>query len=121
MGTVCIHDLRVNAIIGTLAHERVHRQELIFEVEFDYDSAAAAAGDDFLLSVDYSAVERCVAESAENSSFQLLESLTAFIGGRLLERFAVSRVKITVSKPAASAFGALISYSEEFFSGKGGN
>ena len=118
MGTVKINDLRVNAVIGTLDHERIHRQELIFDVEFDYDSTRAAGTDDFMTSVDYSAVERCIVESVSASSFKLLEALALFIGNKILDEFAVSRIKITISKPAASAYGALISYTGEFFPGR---
>ena len=68
-----------------------------------------------MTSVDYSAVERCIVETASASSFKLLEALALFLGNKILDDFAVSRIKITISKPAASAYGALISYTGEFF------
>ena len=115
MATITISDLHVNAVIGTLPAERTRRQQLILTVEFDYDAAAAAANDDLFASVDYSAVEKFVVQCVEKSSFFLLEALTAEIAHGIFEYDAVSRVKITIAKPGASAFGALISYSEEFF------
>ena len=115
MATITISNLHVNGVIGTLPSERVKRQELILCVEFDYDAALAAANDDLTASVDYSAVEKCVVQCVETTSFFLLEALTAEIARRILQYDAVTRVKISVAKPGASAFGALISYSEEFF------
>ena len=115
MATITISNLHVNAIIGTLDSERVNRQELILTIEFDYDASLAAANDDLSASVDYSAVEKSVVHCVETSSFLLLEALTAEIGHKILGYDAVSRAKITIAKPCASAFGALISYSEEFF------
>lgn len=115
MGKVSVENLRVNAFIGTLEYEKHHRQELRLNVEFEYDSARAAAGDDLSASVDYSAVEKRTVEIAENSRRQLLETLAADIAAGILAFKGVRYVKVTIAKPAASAFGALISYSEEFF------
>ena len=116
MAKITISNLRGNAIIGTLPHERIRRQELILTVEFDYDARAAASGDDLMASVDYSAVEKCVMQCVEKSSFFLLEALAAEIAGEVLNCFAaIERFSITIAKPGASSCGELISYSEEFF------
>lgn len=114
MGTIKISNLQLNAVIGTLEHERTHRQKLILTVEFDYDSARAAENDDLFASVDYSAVEREVALLVENSSFFLVEALAKAAAEKVLAFAGVSQVRITIDKPAASALGAMISYSETF-------
>ncbi|MBQ9786709.1 MAG: dihydroneopterin aldolase [Lentisphaeria bacterium] len=115
MATITVSNLRVNAIIGTLPDERIHRQNLILTVEFAYDARRAAATDDLTASVDYSAVERAAAECAEKSSFFLVEALAGAIAGKVLAFPGVERVKISIAKPGASALGALITYTEEFF------
>lgn len=115
MALISINNLCVNAIIGTLDDERIRRQKLIISVEFEYDARDAAANDDLFASVDYSAVEKAVVQCVENSSFFLLEALTAAIAGEVLAFPPVRRVKIAIAKPKASAFGALITYTEEFF------
>ena len=114
MGQVTISGLRVNTIIGTLPEERLRKQELIISAVFDYDAAGAAANDDLLASVDYSAVEKCLVSETENSSFQLLEALAAHLGKKILAFAGVRRVEIAIAKPAASAFGAMITYRETF-------
>lgn len=114
MALISINDLCVNTIIGTLDDERLHRQKLIISLEFEYDAAAAAANDDLYASVDYSAVEKAVVCCVEKSSFFLLEALAAAIAGEVLTFSPVQRVKVAISKPKASAFGALITYTEEF-------
>ena len=117
MGKVSVENLQVSAIIGTLEHEKIHRQGLRLDVEFEYDSTRAAADDDLFASVDYSAVERTIVETVENSRRSLLEALAADIGRCVLDFNGVKYVKVTIAKPAASAFGALISYCEEFSAG----
>ena len=115
MGRVCIDSLKLETIIGTLPEERLHRQQLDISLEFDYDSTAAAANDDLTLSVDYSAVERQVVSLVTGSEFLLLEALAQAVADEVLTFSGVSRVKVTIAKPGASAFGAMISYSNEFF------
>ena len=116
MEKIFIENLKLCAVIGTLPHERIRRQELILTVEFDYDARAAAFGDDLMASVDYSSVEKCVMQCVEKSSFFLLEALAAAIAKEVLAAFAaIERFSITIAKPGASSCGALISYSEEFF------
>lgn len=115
MGQVCIRDLQVNAIIGTLEHERIRKQKLVISVTFDYDARQAAQNDDLYASVDYSAVERSIVSETEKSSFRLLEALAARLGQTVLAFPAVTRAEIRITKPQASAFGALITYSETFY------
>ena len=117
MAAVTVKELKINAVIGTLPHERVNRQQIIVDVSFEYDAVKAAETDDLSCSVDYSAVEKAIVDTVEKSSFYLLEALARQIALTVLSFAGVSKVEITIHKPAASAFGALISYTEEFFAG----
>lgn len=114
MALISINDLCVNAIIGTLDDERIHRQKLIISVKFEYDANDAAKNDDLFASVDYSAVEKAVVQCVEKSSFFLLEALTAAIAREVLAFPRVLNTEISIAKPKASSFGALITYTENF-------
>lgn len=118
MSTIKISDLTVSAVIGTLEHEKIYRQKLLLDVEFDYDATSAAVTDDLFASVDYSAVERAVVKCVAESRFSLLEALARAIGKTVLAFDKVTRCKVVIGKPAASAFGALITYTAEFFPGE---
>lgn len=115
MGLITIDDLRVNAIIGTLSDERIHRQQLILNISFSYDACRAAETDDLNFSVDYSAVERKAVEVASGSSFMLVEALAGKLGREIMRFPGVQNCTVTITKPAASAYGAVITYKEEFF------
>ena len=101
MDKIIIRDLRVNALIGTLPHERSRRQELDITLELDLDLTAAGEADDLTLSVDYSEIERRVAELAENSHFRLLEALGTAVKKLLLEYPPVAAGSIRIVKPRA--------------------
>ena len=115
MAKVTIADLRVCALVGTRPEERIRRQQLVLEVGFTFDASAAAERDDLTASVDYAAVEKLIVTTAEESDCRLLEALARRIALAVLDfSAAVSRVEVAVTKPAASAFGAEITYQEEF-------
>ena len=101
MDKIIIRDLRVNALIGTLPCEQQRRQELDITLELDLDLAPAGEADDLTLSVDYSEIERRVAELAENSHFQLLEALGAAVGKLLLGYPPLAGGTIRIVKPRA--------------------
>ena len=101
MDKIIIRDLRVNALIGTLPHEQLRRQGLILTLELELDLHPAGAADDLTLSVDYSEIERRVAELAGDSHFQLLEALGAAVEKLLLEYPAVVAGSVRIAKPRA--------------------
>ncbi len=115
MEKISIHDLRLCTIIGTLPHERLRRQQLCLDLELYCHGKAAEISDDLFQAVDYSAVEKAVVETVENSSFFLLEALAGAVGKTILSFPGVVSCQVKLSKPAASAYGALISYQSEFF------
>ena len=115
MAQISISSLHVETIIGTLPEERLKKQTVIISVTFDFDARSAAENDDLTVSVDYSAVERSIVSAVEKSSFLLLEALTDLIGKSVLSFPGISRAEVTVAKPGASAYGAMISYREQFF------
>ena len=101
MDKIVIRDLRANAVIGTLEHERTRPQELCVTLEMELDLAAAGASDDLAKSVDYSEVERRALELIECSRFRLVEALCSALGKLLLEYAPVRRARVTVVKGRA--------------------
>ena len=73
MDTIFIRDLEVNAIIGTLPEERHTPQKLILNLEIFTEMERAAVSDDLRDAVDYSRAEALLKETAESSSFFLLD------------------------------------------------
>ncbi len=115
MEKIFIGNLQTRTIIGTLPQERNFRQEVVFDLELCCNGKVAEISDDLNDAVDYSAVEKMVVEIAEQNSFFLLESLAGAVGRSIVAFPGVISCRVRVSKPAASSFGALISYQSEFF------
>ena len=114
MQTIFIENLKLNAIIGTLPSERIHRQELRFDLALSCNADKASLSDDLHDAVDYSAVESAVAKLVSESSFQLLEALCRKVGMLILSFDGIESCRVKISKPGASKFGALIAYQADF-------
>ena len=102
IGTTGLQALRVDCVIGIYPHERTARQQLIVDVEIDYDFAAAAAADAIADAVDYDGVARAITELAQRRGFQLIETLAEETAAMLLAEVpAAVGVKLEIRKPAA--------------------
>lgn len=98
---VFIEGLRVDALIGVYAHERVARRPLVFDIEMRTDTRIAALSDQLADALDYHAVSMRLVEFAGESSFQLVETLAERCAALLLAEFGVTGVRLRLSKPGA--------------------
>ena len=99
--TVQLRGLRFLARHGVLPEEHQREQPFVVDVDLGLDVAAAAAGDDLSLTVDYAEVHRRVARIVTGPHRQLLETLADRVARDLLEAFPVTYVRVRVAKPAA--------------------
>ena len=102
IGTAGLQGLRVECIVGIHPHERETPQSVLFDIDLDYDFAAAATSDAIDGAVDYTAVVRQVTALAERRQFQLIETMAEESAAMLLAQFPqVGTVRIEIRKPAA--------------------
>ncbi len=105
MDKITLCGIECRAIIGTLPAERLHRQQLVIDVELQLDLAEAGRSDRLEYSVDYSQVEREIIEIAETGNFFLLERLATAIGNKILHHSQVDACCVRIFKAAASKAG----------------
>ena len=103
MDKIRIKNLRLPIIIGTLEHEQKFPQNVVFNIELEYDMRKAGETDNLFDAVDYSAVERRIIEFVSASHFQLLEAL----GEGVVQNFfcvdeRIQNVRIRITKPTAA-------------------
>ncbi|TQF69676.1 dihydroneopterin aldolase [Pseudoalteromonas luteoviolacea] len=103
MDKVYISQLHVETIIGVYDFEKESKQSLYFDIEMSTDITQAAKTDDINLTVDYANVSERVIALSTSIQVELLETLLERLAEMILNEFAVSDVKIKVSKPAAVA------------------
>ena len=107
--TIRIKDLRLRAVIGLNEWEREIEQDLIINIEMEFDGAKAAQTDDIQDTVDYKAMKRRIKEEVEHSQYHLLEALASHILEIVMGEKKVARATVEVDKPHALRFADSVS------------
>jgi dihydroneopterin aldolase len=100
---VIIEDLRMDVLIGVNEWEQSVKQTLLVSLELSCDIKKAAATDQIVDAVDYTAIVNRVMAFSSAQHFQLMETLAERLAQLLLAEYAIDHVKIYVRKPAALA------------------
>jgi 7,8-dihydroneopterin aldolase/epimerase/oxygenase len=101
MDKIFIHALKTETIVGIFDWERQVKQTVVLDIEFSADIRKAALTDSIDDTLNYKRVAKRVLTSIEESSFHLVETLAEHVAMLILEEFAVSWVRVALSKPGA--------------------
>ena len=101
MDKVFIEGLEIEALIGIYDWERRIRQALLFDIEMSFDNRIPAASDAIEDTLNYKAVSKRVIEFVSGSGYGLVETLAEKVAAIILDEFAVSHVRLKLSKPGA--------------------
>ena len=91
-----LRDLRIVAIVGALAHERVEPQPIALDIDIERDFTACAVNDDLSQTTNYAAVLDLVEHVVITGQFILLETLVRRVGAAILA-FDEAIVSVTVA------------------------
>lgn len=101
MDKIFIHALKTETIVGIFDWERQVKQTVVLDIEFSADIRKAALSDSIDDTLNYKRVAKRILTFIEESSFHLVETLAEHVAMLILEEFAVSWVRIALSKPGA--------------------
>ena len=102
IGTTGVHRLSVDCIVGIYPHERAATQQVIVDLEMDYDFAPAAVSDAIADAIDYDGVTAAVTTLLQTRGFQLLEAMAEAIAQLLFDADSrIQAVRLRIDKPAA--------------------
>jgi 7,8-dihydroneopterin aldolase/epimerase/oxygenase len=101
MDKVFIEALEIECVIGIYDWERKIRQPIVLDIEMDSDNRRPAASDDIADTLDYKAISKRLIEFVGGSGFGLVETLAERCCAIILDEFAVSRVRLKLSKVGA--------------------
>ncbi len=104
-----IKNLRLRTIVGTNEWEREAPQDVIINVEIEFDGSTVARTDRLQDTIDYKKVKRCIIDVVEGSSFYLLDKLANRILETVMEEEKVQRATVEVDKPHALRFADSVS------------
>jgi len=98
MATINLEKMHLSAIIGTNEHERTRRQNILLNIEFDYDSSRAQKSDNLHDAVDYFAMAEAIRNAVTESSYYLLERLADHLNAIILSYRGVTRARVAITK-----------------------
>ena len=101
MDIVYISELRIETIIGIYDWERKVRQVVSVDLEMAADNRKAAATESIDDALNYKAVAKRLIKFAEESEFQLVETLAERMAEIILEEFDVAWLRLKLGKPGA--------------------
>jgi FolB domain-containing protein len=104
-----IKNLALKTIVGVNAWERQEAQEVVINIEIEFDGDRAAETDALEETIDYKKIKKKILNDIESSRCLLLESLAQRVMNILLEDSRVLRATVEVDKPKALRFADSVS------------
>ena len=99
-----ITNLRLRTIVGIYEWEKKTRQDIIINVELEFDGSEAVRTDDIEYSVDYKKINKDIIAAVENREYNLIERICGDISEIVMSNEKVQRVSVRVDKPGALRF-----------------
>ena len=104
-----IKNLRLRTIIGTNDWERDNLQDVIINLEVEFDGSQVAETDRLDDTIDYKELKRRIIEVVEGSRFYLLDKLASHILRIVMEDKKIQRATVEVDKPHALRYADSVS------------
>jgi dihydroneopterin aldolase len=98
MDIVFLHGLKAHCVIGVWGWEKQITQLIGIDLDLAADIVSAASTDQLADALDYKSVAQRVRDFAEESRFQLLETLAENIAVLVMNEFAVPWVRVGINK-----------------------
>lgn len=114
MAKIRLHNMTFYGFHGVSKAEKETGRRFEVDCEIDVDIAQAAKSDKLTDTVNYTAIYETVEEIVQQNKFNLLETVAANIGRRILDSFSVRRVIVRVRKKIPPIPGNLDHIEVEF-------
>ncbi len=99
-----IENLRLRTIVGIYDWEKENKQDLVINVELEFDGSKAARSDNIDDSVNYKTINKQIIGHIENGNFDLIEKIAGDILDIIFKNDKVEKATVKVDKPGALRF-----------------
>lgn len=113
MDIIKIKNLLIRTIIGINEWERVHKQDVIINIQIGYDAKKSSKSDDIKDTVNYKDICKRTINITENSKYNLIETLSGAILDMIMENEKVLTAIVEIDKPQALRFSESVSVTME--------
>jgi D-erythro-7,8-dihydroneopterin triphosphate epimerase len=99
-----IENLRLRTTVGIYEWEQKVRQDIIINIEMEFDGAQAIEKDSIEHTVDYKSITKKIISMVEDTKYSLIERISGDVVKLIMEDEKVQRASVKVDKPGALRF-----------------
>ena len=107
-----IENLKLRTIVGIYDWEKEKKQDVIINIEMEFDGTRAIESDNIEDTVDYKAITKEIIDMVEENDFNLIERIAGDAIKIVMENEKVDRASVRVDKPGALRFTDTVSVTE---------
>ena len=107
-----IDNLKLRTVVGIYEWEKKTKQDVIINVEMEFDGARAIETDDIEDTVDYKAITKKIIAMVEGTQFNLIERIAGEAMKIVMENEKVDKASVRVDKPGALRFTDSVSVTQ---------
>ena len=104
-----ITNLKLRTVVGIYEWEKQTRQDIIINVEIEFDGEKAVETDNISHSVDYKKINKEIISTVENKQYNLIERICGDVSEIIMRNEKVIRATVRVDKPGALRFTESVS------------
>jgi len=101
MDIVFINGLKIDTVIGIYDWEKKIRQDIVLDIEMEFDISKAGKSDDIKDTLNYKSIGKRIIDFVKNAKFGLVETLAEEICKIIVCEFKVKSVKLKLDKGEA--------------------
>lgn len=99
-----IENLRLRTTVGIYEWEQKIKQDIVINIEIEFDGTRAVEEDDIEYTVDYKSVTKKIIAMVEDTKYNLIERISGDVVRLIMEDDKVLRASVKVDKPGALRF-----------------
>lgn len=96
-----IKNLHLQPVIGVYEHERITQQDLLVNIEAEYDARQAMESDNLKDALDYDTIKSQIIALVDDSRFRLIERMAGQIMEILMADDRITEATVEIDKPSA--------------------
>lgn len=96
-------------MVGIFEWEKKVKQDIVINIEIEFDGSEAIEKDDIEFTVDYKSITKNIISKVENKEFNLIERIAGDVVKIILENRRALRATVKVDKPGALRFADSVS------------
>jgi len=112
MMIIKIENLKLRTIVGIYDWEKEKKQDVILNIEMEFDGTKAIETDSIDDTIDYKTITKEIIDMVEGTEFNLIERIAGEAMKIVMQNDKVQRASVRVDKPGALRFTDTVSVTQ---------